>query len=133
MGENKLNLNDQVSQNTLAIIWLTTTEISNSLKYYQPINYLLNGVLVNNISNSSKSRSSFFMSEGFGKPFFMGHIQIDENNLDKDIQAIVNLLIPHSDKKSEIIILDESQKLSNKLFNSINAKYADLNFRHLWP
>jgi len=112
----------QVTPYVLGIIWLTEEEFSPALENYYSLNYLLDGLFSSQITNTQtntqtkKQSKKLFITESFGRTFFVGHVQ-KASNQKKEIEKILTIAERFEEPqgsqnlKETILFLDETNTL----------------------
>ena len=128
------HLSKSLKPETSGILWLTDEKLSYNSHGAYEFNYLLDGMLVKSLANEEKvdKKSHFFLGENFGKPFFIGHVLVDNKD---DIKLMYN----HFELASSFLHPDAMIYIFNKSKNTANTnilkilgqKFKDYSFENL--
>lgn len=129
--ESTENISNFISPNCCGIIWLTQDKVDISHPSVYELNYLLDGLLIKTLSEKTNDNDTnhFFLSENFGRPFFIGHV-VDSSSAVKSINDHVSMIIPLVTEKSEIYILNQTAK-HQSLVKDLQKKYPQLTFKKI--
>lgn len=131
------HLSQNIQANTAGILWLTDDYLSLKSKGLYEFNYLLNGVVIENLKITleqkiEQKKQSFFLGSNFENPFFIGHTVIENK---KDINSLYNHLEVAKDilsHDSEIFVFNRSQNTAGiNLLKELMAKYPATKFANL--
>lgn len=129
------HLSKSITPNTTGILWLTDEPLSFKTTGVYEFNYLLNGILIESLSESSDRNApsqNFFLGENFESKLFIGHVVIKEK---KDIQ-IMHQLIKLAEslihERSQIFIFNRSKNTANvNILKELSQKYPAIIFENL--
>ncbi len=131
------HLSENIQASTAGVLWLTDDFLSLKSQGLYEFNYLLNGVLIENLNITSEQKisqkkQSFFLGTNFENPFFIGHVVIEEK---EGIGAMHNhLLLAQTILKqnSEIFIFNRSKNTAGvNLLKELTTKYPQIKFLNL--
>ena len=124
--ENNTKLLDLVDKKVLGIFWLTEKRPASSDRYFNELDYLVDGLLSDSVrKNSSKkdNDSSYsqelFLGKNFESPLFLYHSLPEEKNLTRNFQNFISILKPHNGDNSKLIII------ANEKGYNVYKKVAD--------
>lgn len=124
-------ISNLISPGCNGIIWITEGKIDLSHPYIYELNYLLDGLLLKRLAedNNSEDHNHFFLSESFGEPFFIGHIDSKENLL-KIISSHLDISMPYLENGGLVYLLNQSSGNKN-LIKELQKKYKNIDFKDL--
>lgn len=105
-----------VTPSTAGIIWLAKEgELSDS-PYYSDVDYLVDGLLTQNINSTPQLSSRTLVAESFGKKLIVLIVQrINES----EIESFLNLF-PDLSSENDFVLIDESDNIS-KIKSKLSA------------
>ena len=128
------HLSKNLKPETSGIIWLTDEELTtNSYGLYE-FNYLLDGMLVKSISsnNDKDNKSHFFLGENFGKPFFIGHVLVENKDDIKLMYKHFDIAGSFLEENSNIYIFNKSKNTANvNILKELSQKFKKYSFENL--
>ncbi len=129
------HLSQLITPNTCGIVWLTDELLSYDTPGAYEVNYLLNGSLTRSLAekdHEDKFSSNFFLSESFGKPFFVAHTVIQEKGDFKKVYEPLNVAKPFMREGSQVYILNRSKNTAHlNVLKELRAKHKNISFEHL--
>lgn len=137
-NENNLeHLFDAIKPECSGIIWITDEALNYKLSGVYEFNYLLNGLLGQSISRENYSPSNgnhFFLSQNFGKTFFISHwSDLNDNSL-KEVKLQFKNIESSLPKPSEIFVYSTSQKIKEEqIIKNLTQTFTDYTFKKLNP
>lgn len=103
-----------VTPSTAGIIWLAKEGELSLSSYYADLDYLVDGLLTQNIQIAPELTSRTLVADSFGKQLFVIIIQkVQENEIDSYLK-----LFPELSNDNDFVLIDESDsisKIKNKL------------------
>jgi len=133
MSKDIQHFSNFISPETSGILWLTDEPLNYKSPGIYEFNYLLDGVVLQVLSEELKIHDShFFLGKSFGKNFFLSHVQVkDKADLNKMYQHI-ETAIPVIEAKSKIHIYNKSKNTANiNLLKELNKRYKENIFDNL--
>lgn len=116
-------LQDAMPPNILGVFWITKENIMSRPSPFEALDYFLDGLLSSfylkqnelaQINNRLKTNKNFFVSNHFGKQFFVGHLDISDQNQDitEELTNLMDLVrkLKREEKNNTIVILNNSSK-----------------------
>ena len=129
------HLSKSITPNTTGILWLTDEPLSFKTPGVYEFNYLLNGILIESLSESANRDSptqSFFLGENFESKIFIGHLVIEEKKNIQNMFALVDLAENLIHEHSQIFIFNRSKNTANvNILKELSQKYPDIVFENL--
>ncbi len=84
-------LQDQITPEILGIFWITNEKLTDHPRPFHAIDYFLDGILTNASLEKTNSKN-FFITRNFDQAFFVGHLQNNNPDLQKEIKEIMTLV-----------------------------------------
>jgi hypothetical protein len=112
------------------LIWLENDNYSPDLKYFNEMNYLLDGLLVENTKIDFENKTGhLFLSEQFGQPFFV--IFFSSNNYSyQNLKDILKLAFDFNTKADQVLIFGEKDIIDSDV-SKMKKSFADTSFSYL--
>ncbi|MBT3583716.1 MAG: hypothetical protein HN509_02315 [Halobacteriovoraceae bacterium] len=127
-----LKLQDLLTQEILGIFWVTKEQIKDFPRLYESMDYFMDGLLTKGSlvkegdSSSSYPDKTFLLSEHFGAPFFIGHIEESVKKMDQHFAQFMDLVEGFkSDRKKILVIGQQGERLQSFL----KKKYSKYTFQ----
>lgn len=123
-------LQDTLDFRTCGLIWLTDDSITARPRHFSEIDYFVDGVLTQSIfqdTHPDQDRpTNLMVTKHFGKPFFIGHIQVVDNwqkRLQDTFKAVEGLQLAG---KTVLVLDDTRSKASTKLKSKVGGKRLEI-------
>lgn len=105
-----------VTPSTAGIIWLAKDGNLSLSPYYSEVDYLVDGLLTQNISAAPELSSRTLVAESFGNKLFVLILQKVQEN---ELESFLNLF-PELSPENDFVLIDESDNIS-KIKSKISA------------
>ena len=131
------HLSQYITPSTSGIIWITDEALDYKTPGVYEFNYLLDGMLIKTISQkneteSSSSKSDFFMGNNFGNPLFIAHIVVTKKDDITLMHNHLNIASSLIKKDSTVYVFNRSKNTANvNILKELSAKYKQYNFENL--
>lgn len=129
------HLSESITPQTTGILWLTDTDLEINTPGVYEFNYLLNGILVKNLTEKmtkSHHGTSFYLGDNFGKPLFIGHVVISTKTDVEKMYTHLEVAKSLISDDSHVYIFNRSKNTANiNILKSLSEKFKDLEFRNL--
>lgn len=129
------HLSKSITPNTTGILWLTDEPLSFKTTGVYEFNYLLNGILIESLSDSAQKnspRQNFFLGENFDSKFFIGHLVISEKKDISSMYQLIKLADNLINEHSQIFIYNRSKNTANiNILKELSQKYPAIVFENL--
>lgn len=126
------NIADQISNQCSGILWVTNGPLDLSLPSIYSLNYLLDGLLIQRLKQEFSTLSEkghFFLSENFGRPFFIAHLK-ENADLLKDIEDHLKIVLPLLPAETEIYLMHQGTQHKN-LLNQLQNNHPQITFKSI--
>lgn len=118
----------QLTPNLAGLVWITNEELSERPNGFNELDYFFDGLLTHFSKNplndqSQRFNKTFFSTEAFGKAFSLTHLKVTDEKIEKELDAIFNVLHVNQKGSRKIAILNMSNKplkLDNTQFISLS-------------
>lgn len=132
------HLSKSITTNTIGIVWLTDDNLDFSTPGVYEFNYLLDGVLLESLSENKNSDASprhqqnYFLGDNFDSKLFIGHVVIKDKKDIKKMYDVISLSSAMVSKDSQILIFNRSKNTANvNILKELSQKYPDILFENL--
>lgn len=120
------SLNSLVSHEVSGIFWIDGEAFEKRTHFYEPLNYLFDGLLNYYLENSEHKNDlkKMFISQGFNQPYFLCHL--DDHLRDKMYEEIINVFQSIKNpgaKRRKILILNSTKNDYLKFFEKKFPNY----------
>lgn len=131
-----MNLLDNITDNTVGILWLTKNQISKETKYFDQLDYIVNGQLLILLKNSLENKteqqtSNMFITNSFNSSIFLyQETLLDDSTTDlaDKIKMLANKT--YGEKDYILLINDSGKQVTDSLKQKItNIALRDLNLQ----
>jgi hypothetical protein len=123
-------LQDALTHQISGILWITEEKLVDRPRPFTQLDYFLDGLLTNYYHHNSESEASseknFFITQHFGAPFFIGHLEATSNYLTQNSEDILKIVKP--DHSKEVLVLDMAGK---NITDGLKKRFKNLNFSEL--
>lgn len=128
------HLSNNITAETVGIIWLTDEELSYNSPGVYEFNYLLNGTLIKALEKLDQSKQSvnYFLGENFGNPLFIGHAVIHNKDDIRNVYEHLKISTNFINENSQVYIYNRSQNTANlNVLKLLCEKYPNIIFENL--
>lgn len=129
------HLSRLITSETVGIIWLTDIALNSELQGVYEFNYLTNGLLTKSIQSKDEKteNANFFISESFGKSFFLSHLVIESSSDIKKMYNHMELAKPLIDDTISLVyIFNKSSNTKGiKVIKELTKRYPGITFENL--
>jgi hypothetical protein len=131
------HLSQNITPDTVGIIWLTDEHLAYNTPGVYEFNYLLNGVLIKSLTQSTEESqvsqdSNFFLSTSFGNPLFVGHVVVQSKDDIKKMYSHLEIASHLIKENSQVFIFNRSKNTANiNIMKSLSEKFKELTFKNL--
>lgn len=107
---------------TRGIIWIIPEQLDVSNSYYSEIDYLLDGLLTAKLNISELTSSCLIVGKNFNRPLY---VMIIKKIVPNEVDSFVNLIRKELGQESDIIVIDETNKIG-ELKNNLKEIHSHL-------
>jgi len=123
-------LQDALTHQISGVLWITEEKLVDRPRPFNQLDYFLDGLLTNFYHHNSNSEVSgeknFFISQHFGAPFFVGHLEASSQFLMQNSEDILKIVKPDQSKK--VLVIDMAKK---GLVSNLKKSFKNLSFSEL--
>lgn len=129
-NETSKTLTDLVTPEIVGIFWITTKPLDRSLRGFDQLNYLFDGLLSQFLYGEEKadSRANLFFTDNFNKSFFLAHIKTQgasPSEISGEIDEQVALIQSNALNRNKVLVIQDTD------FNwlpDLNKRYSQFQF-----
>ncbi|MAX66855.1 MAG: hypothetical protein QF441_07030 [Bacteriovoracaceae bacterium] len=127
------HLSNAITPQSSGILWLTDEKLTYKTLGVYEFNYLLDGILIKNIANTTNdSKSNFFLGESFGNPFFIGHTIIQTKEDIANCFNHVEIAAKFIPSDSTIYIFNRAKNTAHtNILKELEKKFNVFQFKNL--
>jgi len=125
----------KIKPQVIGIFWITDTSLMDIPRHFGELDYLLDGLLTGYIKRKQEMESiptsepkNFFVTESFGFPFFVAHLESKGNNLKEDVDQLMQLVSGLKTQRKEIWIVGPKDLEEIKY---LKKNFKNYSFSHL--
>ena len=123
---------DSFTPEFLGIVWVTSGPISRERRYFNEVNYLLDGLLLNSFEvepNKNENHFELFVGKNFGRDFFLAHMVYEDQFPFQKIDKFYQIIRAHiQTERRKTILLGETSKLNLKDWDKLKRRFNNLEF-----
>lgn len=133
MNSSIKHLSQSITPQTAGVIWLTDEALSIESPGAYEFNYLLDGMLLKNLSHKTENNlSNFYLGENFGETIFIAHTVVEKRADLQNMHNQISLAKPMIEENKTIFIFNRSKNTANiNLLKELSTKYKNFNFENL--
>lgn len=130
MKEDIEQLQQVITYQTMGVFWISQKKLVQCPRPFYALDYFLDGLLLNyclkKTSQQEMEDKSFFVSNHFGTPFFLGHFDTFQDRSKEILDHLMRLVRPFKTRGASILVLDFSRQ---GLCKYLSSKYSDFKFK----
>ena len=122
-------IQSHLTPQTLGVLWLTNGQMAFENKPFVQLDYLFDGVLTKFLNdNEMANNSSFFIGNQFGKPFFLGQSDYNDEKFESSLAGFLTLMKPKAEERQKILVINHEKSAFPV---GILKKFSNFKFEHV--